>query len=177
MKRLLLIALFAFACSKPEPVAPVAKKAAALPAPPSAAQAQELIANAPDFGDYKFTNAAFTIATKKSAMSPAMMGAAKKLAAAKWLRIDGDDVSVAKPDPRILVRPNGYIDVVPLAKKEMLGVTSVKQQPDGVVLAEFKWKWVPNELGTAIGQPVTTEQTGTAKLMWDGTAWMVLSIM
>jgi hypothetical protein len=36
---------------------------------------------------------------------------------------------------------------------------------------------VPNEIGTAIGQPPAGEQKATAKLMWDGTSWMVLSIM
>lgn len=175
MKRWLFLALLVVACSKPAP-APV-KKAAALPAPPSVAAAQTLIANAPEFGDYKFTSAAFSIAQKKSMMSPPMMSAAKKLAAEKWLRFDGDQLVVAKEDKRILVRPNGFIDVVPLAKKEMIGVTSVKQQPDGVVLADFTWKWVPNELGAAIGQPPAGEQKATAKLMWDGSEWMVLSIM
>jgi len=177
VKRFLLIALLVVACSKPEPAPQPKKAAAALPTPPTIAAAQELIANAPEFGDYKFTNAAFTIAQKKSMMSPPMMSAAKKLAAGKWLRFDGDQVVVAKEDKRILVRPNGFIDIVPLAKKEMIGVTSIKQQPDGVVLADFTWKWVPNELGTVIGQPPTGEQKATAKLMWDGTQWMVLSIM
>ena len=177
MKRWLLLALLVAACSKPAPAPAQAKKAAVLPPPPAAAAAQQLIANAPEFGDYKFTNAAFSIAQKKSMMSPPMMSAAKKLAAKKWLRFDGDTVTVAREDKRILVRPNGFIDVVPLAKKEMIAMTSVKQQPDGVVLADFTWKWVPNELGTAIGQPPTGEQNATAKLMWDGSEWMVLSIM
>jgi len=178
MKRLLLILMFV-ACAKPEaPAAP--KKAAALPAPPTAAAAQELIANAPDFGDFHFTNAAFTFAQKKSAMTPLMMGGAQKLASAKWIRIEGDDFVLtekAKSDKRFLVRPNGFIDVVPLAKKEMIGVTAVRQQPDGTVLADFTWKWVPNEIGTALGLPPAGDQKATAKLMWDGTNWMVLSIM
>lgn len=176
MKRVLIVIALLAACSKPE--APVeAKKSAPLPAPPTVAQAQDLIANAPEFGDYKFTNAAFTIAQKKSVMTPPMINGAKKLAAAKVIRFDGDDVVVLKPeDRRILVRPNGFIDIVPLAKKEMIGVTSVKQQADGTVLAEFTWKWVPNELGTAIGQPPAGDQTATAKLMHDGTSWIVLSI-
>jgi len=178
MRRLLLILLFV-ACAKPEaPAAP--KKAATLPAPPTAAAAQALIANGPELGDYQFTHAAFTFAQKKSAMSPAMIGGANKLASAKWIRIEGDDFVLtekAKSDKRFLARPNGFIDVVPLAKKEMIGVTGVRQQPDGTVLADFTWKWVPNEIGTALGLPPAGDQKATAKLMWDGTNWMVLSIM
>jgi hypothetical protein len=134
-----------------------------------------LIANSPEFGDYQFTHAAFTFAQK----TPLNDGA-KKLAAAKWIRAEGDRVVLsekAKSDKRFLVRQNGFVDVVPLAKKEMLAVTAVRPQPDGNVLADFTWKWVPNEIGTAIGQPPAGEQNATAKLMWDGTSWMVLSIM
>jgi len=166
------------ACSKPAP-SPQPKKEA-LPTPPTVAAATELIANAPEFGDYQFTNAAFTFAQKKPAMSPIMNEGAKRLTAAKWIRIEGDDVVLtekAKSDRRFLVRPNGFIDVVPLAKKEMVGVTGVKQQPDGLVLADFTWKWAPNEIGKVLGQPTTGEQRATAKLMWDGTAWTVLGFV
>jgi hypothetical protein len=165
------------ACAKPEP--PPQPKKAALPPPPTTAAAQELIANAPDFSDYQFTNAAFTFAQRKSLMTPLMAGGVKQLAAAKWIRIDGDDIVLtdkAKGDKRFLVRPNGYVDVVPLAKKEMIGVTAVHQQPDGLVLADFAWKWVPNEIGAAISQPATGDRKATAKLMWDGSAWTVLGI-
>jgi len=165
------------ACSKPEPPAAPAKPA--LPAPPTVAAAQSLLENAPELGDYQFTNASFTIAQKKSAMNPLMFEGAKKLAAAKWIRIEGDTVSLtpkAQADKRFLVRPNGFIDLVPLAKKQLIAVTSVHQEADGKVLADFMWKWVPNELGTALGQPPTAEQKATAKLMWDGSAWTVLGI-
>jgi len=170
--------LLVLACSKPAP--PPAPKREALPAPPTAAAAQELIANAPEFGDYQFTNAAFTFAQKKPVMSPLMLDGAKRLSAAKWIRLEGDEVVLtdkAKSDKRFLVRPNGFIDVVPLAKKEMIGVTSVKQQPDGLVLAEFSWKWMPNEIGSVLGQPSKGDQKATAKLMWDGTAWTVLGFI
>lgn len=178
MRRLLFITMFIVACSKPEP-APQPKKEA-LPTPPTAAAAQELIANAPEFGDYQFTNAAFTFAQKKSVMSPLMLDGAKRLTAANWIRLEGEDVVLtdkAKSDKRFLVRPNGFIDVVPLAKKEMIGVSGVKQQPDGLVLADFTWKWAPNEIGSVLGQPTVGEQKSTAKLMWDGTAWTVLGFI
>jgi len=170
--------LLLFACAKPE--APPAPAKPAAPPPPTVAAAQELIANAPELGDYQFTRAAFTFATKKSSMTPPMNDGAKKLAAAKWIRFESDQIVLsdkAKSDKRFLVRPNGFIDVVPLAKKEMVGVTAVRPQPDGNVLADFTWKWVPNELGTAIGEPPPEEQKSTAKLMWDGSEWIVLSIM
>ena len=166
------------ACSKPEPVAQKPAPAA-LPTAPTIAAATALIANGGELGDYQFTNAAFTFAQKRSSMSPAMMGGANRLAAAKWIRIEGDDVVLtdkAKSDKRFLVRPNGFIDVVPLAKKEMLGMSAVRPQPDGTVLADFAWKWVPNEIGTALGLPPAADQKATAKLMWDGSSWIVLSI-
>jgi hypothetical protein len=171
------ISLLVLACAKPEP--PPQPKKAALPPPPTAAAAQELIANAPDFGDYQFTNAAFTFARTKSLMTPLMAGGVKQLVAAKWIRIDGDDIVLtdkAKGDKRFLVRPNGYVDVVPLAKKEMIEITDVRQQSDGLVLADFSWRWVPNELGAAISQPSVGHRKATAKLMWDGSAWTVLGI-
>lgn len=171
--RKLLILLLLVACSKQEP-AP-ARQAKAPVAPPDVHAAQELIANSPEFGDYQFTHAAFTFAQKTP-----MNDGAKKLAAAKWIRAEGGSVVLsekAKSDKRFLVRQNGFIDVVPLAKKEMIAATAVRPQPDGNVLVDFTWKWVPNELGTTIGQPPADEQKATAKLMWDGTSWMVLSIM
>jgi hypothetical protein len=160
------------ACAKPE--APAAKKPAA-PPPPTTEAATTLIANSPELGDYQFTHAAFTFAQKTP-----MNDGAKKLAAAKWIHAEGGQVVLsekAKSDKRFLVRQNGFVDVVPLAKKEMIAVTAVRPQPDGNVLADFTWKWVPNELGTAIGQPPADEQKATAKLMWDGANWMVLSIV
>jgi hypothetical protein len=59
----------------------------------------------------------------------------------------------------------------------MIGVTAVKQQPDGLVLADFTWKWAPNEVGSVLGQPTVGEQKSTAKLMWDGAAWTVLGFI
>ncbi len=171
MKRFLALLLFA-ACSKPAPPAPPAKPA--LPAQLSVAAAQSLIENAPELGDYQFTNASFTIAQKKSAMNPLMLEGAKKLAAAKWIRIEGDRVELtpkAQADKRFLVRSNGFIDLVPLAKKELIAVTAVRQDA-----ADFTWKWVPNELGATLGQPPAGEQKATAKLMWDGSSWTVLGM-
>ena len=175
MKRLLILALLLICCTKESHRGTEKSTGEAPVAPPGNAAAQELIANSPEFGDYQFTHAAFTFAQK----TPLNDGA-KKLAAAKWIRAEGDQVVLsekAKSDKRFLVRQNGFVDVVPLAKKEMIGVTSVKQQPDGLVLAEFSWKWMPNEIGSVLGQPSNGDQKATAKLMWDGTAWTVLGFI
>jgi hypothetical protein len=185
MKKALLLLVFLAACGTPEP-----KKAAAPPpapkpaiAPPSAEAAQQLLAASPEFSDYQFTNASVTVPL--NAPMPAYMeDDAKQLAAAGWLRKSGGGFELtekAKGDKRFLVRPNGYADVVPLAKKELTGVTAVRPNPDGTVDAAFNWKWLPNEVGAAFTRgPVhdryAAPQKATAKLMWDGSTWTVLRI-
>lgn len=169
MKRLLLVLLVLVACKQAEaPAAAPAKPAT--PPPPTAAQAKELIAGAPEFGDYQFTNAAVTIPLKKSAMRSDQLEIARQLAAAGWIRFDGDDVK-AKEDKRLLVRPNGTLDVVPLAKKELLSVDGVRGEK-----VDFTWKWVPTEVGAALHDRFNGEQKATATLLWDGTSWTVLRI-
>ncbi len=136
----------------------------------TAAQAKDLIANAPEFGDYQFTNAAVTIPLKRSSMRADQAAIAKQLAAGGWIRFDGDDVK-AKQDKRFLVRPNGTLDVVPLAKKELLSVDSVAGDK-----VDFTWKWVPNEVGALLKDRFAGEQKARATLLWDGTNWTVLRI-
>jgi hypothetical protein len=168
MRRLVLALLLVVACAKPEAPAPTTSaEKAKTPPPPTAAQAQELIANAADFGDFHFTDAAFTYPTNKPP---------RALVKAGWVKADGTLTEKGKNDKRFLVRPNGFTDVVPLAKKTMLGVVAVKPQPDGNVLADFGWKWERNELGTLLDTPRADDQKGTGKLMWDGTGWTVLGI-
>jgi hypothetical protein len=154
------------------------------PPPPSAAAAKDIIANSSDFSEYQFTNAAYTLPMKKSAMNEPALKAAQELASAKWIRFSGDAVLLmekASSDRRFLVRPNGYVDLVPIAKKDFAVVTSVRPNRDGTVSAEFEWRWIPNDVGQSfrsglVKERFATTQHATAKLMWDGKAWTVLRI-
>jgi hypothetical protein len=182
------VALILFAaCGAPEPArttssaAPPPKPAA--PPPPSPAEAQALIANSATFSDYEFTNASVTLPTK-GALPPYMADDAKHLVAAGWLRRAGDGLELAakaKGDKRFLVRPNATVDVVPLASKELTAVTAVRPNPDGTAAADFTWKWIPNEVGSAFKRGALHDryaapQNATATLMWDGRTWSVLRI-
>ena len=140
----------------------------------STGQAKEILANAPELGEYEFTNAAATLPMKKSQMNAPAQDLAKSLRAAGWITINGDDVALtskAKEDKRFLVRANGFVDIVPLAKKEFGDVTSVNQDT-----AHFTWRWVRNDIGSAIKKPDDAEQHAVAKFIYDGKAWSVLSI-
>ncbi len=144
----------------------------------------DLIANSSDFSEYQFTNAAYTLPMKRSAMNEPARSAARELAAGKWIRFNGDDVELtpkAAGDKRFLVRPNGYVDIVPIAKKDFGSVTAVRLNQDGTVSADFDWRWIPNEVGQAFRSGLVRErfdatQHATAKLMWDGKSWTVLRI-
>jgi hypothetical protein len=152
---------------------PAAKEQPAQPAQhpaPTPTQAKDLIANAPEFGDYQFTNAAVTIPLKRSAMRADQAAIAKALAGGGWIRFDGDDVKT-KEDKRLLVRPNGTLDVVPLAKKELVSVDAVRGEK-----VDFTWKWIPNEIGALLKDRFAGDQKATATLLWDGTNWTVLRI-
>ena len=152
--------------------------------PPSVAEAQPIIANSATFSDYEFTNASATL-PMSAPMPPYLAGEAKQLVAAGWLRRSGNSLELtpkSKSDKRFLVRPNGYVDVVPLASKELTGVTAVRPETDGTVSADFTWKWIPNEVGSAFKRGALHDryaapQSATARLMWDGSAWTVLRIV
>jgi hypothetical protein len=119
----------------------------------------------------------------KGALPPYMAGDAKQLVAAGWLRRAGDGLELgakAKDDKRFLVRPNGTVDIVPLASKELTAVTAVRANPDGTAAAELTWKWIPNEVGKAFERGLhdryAAPQNATATLLWDGSAWTVLRV-
>jgi len=187
MKTTAMLLLLLAACGAPESPKTTSSAAApakpATPPPPSSADAQQLIANSATFSDYEFTNASATLPLK-APMPPYMAGDAKQLVAAGWLRRAGAGLELgakAKDDKRFLVRPNGYVDVVPLASKELTSVTAVRPNADGTAAADFTWKWIPNEVGRAFARgPLhdryAAPQSATATLMWDGSAWTVLSI-
>ena len=186
MKRIFAFALVLLAAcggSEETPPATVEKKTA--PPAPSAQQARELIANSADFGDYEFTNAGFTTPTSGATMSEPVRQSVKELAAAGWLTIDptGDIALTEKSrtDKRFLLRQNGLLDIIPLAKKEMGEVKGVSASHDGSVIVDFTWRWIPNEVGTAfktglIAERFATPQDGRATLMWDGSGWTIVKI-
>jgi hypothetical protein len=175
------------ACGAPEPARTTSSAAPppqpAAPPPPSLAVVQPLIADSATFSDYEFTNASVTLPTK-GALPPYMADDAKQLVAAGWLRRAGDGLELgakAKDDKRFLVRPNGTVDIVPLASKELTAVTAVRPNADGTAAADVTWKWIPNEVGKAFAHGALHDryaapQNATATLMWDGSAWSVLRI-
>jgi hypothetical protein len=187
MKRLVpLLALLAACSGEPAPPAtPAAETRPKTPPPPSVADARTLIADSAELGEYQFTNAAVSIPVAGSSMSDPVRAMARELAAAKWIALDGaGDVMLterARNDKRFLLRANGILDIVPLAKKEMGDVTVVTPQPDGTAAADFTWRWIPNEVGAVFKSgPVhdrfAESHEARATLIWDGTSWSVLSI-
>ena len=186
MKGILPLILLLAACSAetPKPNAPETAaqttSASAKPAAPSAADARAIIANSADLGDLQFTNAAFTLPTSRAMMNEPAKAAAKALQRAGWTSMAGDTLTLtekAQNDRRFLMRPNGSLDVVPLAKKEMGDVTAVRITATGDAEADFSWRWAPNELGTLLApERFAGEQHATATLLWDGSKWTMLKI-
>jgi hypothetical protein len=189
MKRTLLacVLLAAVACSKeaPPPTTTAAEAQPKSGPAPAAQQARDLIANAPEFGEHEFTNAAVSIPVSGAVMSEPLRQTAKQLAAAGWLAFDGaGDIMLtdkSRNDKRFILRPNGVLDVVPLAKKQMGGVTAVRTNADGSATADFTWRWIPNDVGNALTSGVEHDryaatQNATATLMWNGTNWTLIKI-
>jgi hypothetical protein len=176
----LLTLLAAVACAKAEAPAPPAAAAKAALAPPSAEQAKSLIADSPELGDHQFTDASYTLPVKTAAMNEPAKLAAKDLAAAGWLHITGDAVVLAeksKSDKRILVRPNGVIDFVPLAKKELVSIDGVHANGHDVAVS-LTWTWLPNDLGKSFHHPPVANRFAapkhaTATLIPEGDHWTV----
>jgi hypothetical protein len=191
MKRfvvLLALALLAGACSSDEPAATntstsTEEKPAA--APPSAEKARAIIEKSGELAQHEFTNAAVSLPVAGSSMNEPTRNLARQLAAAGWIEFDGaGDIMLtqkSRTDKRFLLRENGLLDVVPLAKKEMGNVTAVRVNPDGTVNADFTWRWIPNEVGAAFTSgPVhdrfNATQNATANLMWNGTEWTMITV-
>jgi hypothetical protein len=186
MRRLAIALVLLAACSKeaPPPTTTATEPAKAPPAP-TVQQAHDLIANAPDLAEHEFTNAALSIPVSGAVMSEPARQQAKQLAAAGWIAIDGSgDIMLtdkSRNDKRFLLRENGILDVVPLAKKELGAVSAVRVSPDGTAVADFSWKWIPNEVGAALTTGLVHDRFSTphesvATLIWDGSQWSVLKI-
>jgi len=184
MRKLLVAVLLLCACEKHATSTAVAP--ARPPAPhrscPSATDAQGIIEKSSEFGELDFTQTAVTIPVKKSAMNEPQLDNAKQLAAAGWLKFDGDNVALikGKDDPRFNVRANGFIDVVPVAKKKMGAASNVRPSADGCD-ADVTWEWNPTEVGAAfkhgpVSDMFNKTHHSTATLMWDGANWTMLRV-
>jgi hypothetical protein len=180
-----VVAVLVVGCQKEAPAAKTAAPAGA-PAPhrgcPGAGDAQGIIEKSSDFGELDFTHTAVTIPVRKSAMNAPQLDNAKQLAAAGWLKFDGDNVALikGKDDPRFNVRGNGFIDVVPVAKKKMGTASNVRQSADGCD-ADFTWEWEPTEVGGAfkhgpVAEMFAKPHNSVATLMWDGANWTILRV-
>lgn len=190
MKRLFTVALLLLAACGGSDEKPIADPSTSTAAsrrrlPPSPQQARDLIANSAEFGEYEFTNASFTTPTSGATMSEPVRQSVKELAAAGWLALDPTgDVGLtdkARNDKRFLLRSNGLLDIVPLAKKELGNVTAVRGNPDNTITVDFTWRWITNEVGAAfktglVHDRFAAPQDGRATLMWDGTGWAILKI-
>jgi hypothetical protein len=189
MRRILLIAvLVAAACSKEQPIAPLAPSPtpkSSLPAPPSAATARDAIAHAPELSDFQFTKASWSTVTRGSRMNERTRRQAKELVKTGWLGFDGAGdlmlTNKSRSDKRFLLRANGLLDVVPLAKKELGDVTAVRANPDGTATADFTFRWIPNEVGASfktgeVHDRFAGTQSATATLVYNGKEWEVVSI-
>jgi len=186
MKRFAIALLLLAACSnEPAPPTTTAAETPKTPPAPTSQQARDLIAASPAFGDHEFTNASVSMPVSGAAMSEPLRETAQQLAATGWVAIDGHgDVMLtekSRNDKRFILRPNGLLDVVPLAKKEMGQVSAVRPEPDGTVTVDFSWRWIPNEVGTSLTSGLTHDRfaetnEAVATLMWDGSNWTVLKI-
>jgi hypothetical protein len=186
MKRTLLaLALIAAACSRESPTTTTAGSTEQKITPPNAQQAREIIEKSSELAQHEFTNAAVSLPVAGSSMNEPTRNQAKQLAAGGWLEIDGaGDLMLtdkSRSDKRFLLRENGLLDVVPLAKKEMGNVTAVRTNPDGTVNADFTWRWIPNEVGNAftagpIHDRFAQSHNATANLMWNGEGWTLITV-
>jgi hypothetical protein len=189
MKRILFALAFVLvACGGEQPAtqtsATATAEAKAQTPPPSVAQARELIVGSAELGDFEFTNASFTTPVDLANASAPVAQSARELEAAGWIAVKNGKVSLtpkSKSDKRFLLRENGILDIVPLAKKEVGDVTAVTMNPDGTASADFAWHWVPNEVALsfktgALHDRFATPRTSKATMIWDGTTWSVLRI-
>ena len=153
--------------------------------PPTPEEAFGIIAQSPEFSDYEFTFASLSLPMTEATSNERTRQAALDLAAAGWIELDAaGSVRIGEKvasDKRFLVRPNGFLDIVPLAKKELVEVSSVGTTENGDVVAIITWKWTPNEVGASftsgpIHERFKAQQAARATLMRSGETWSVLLI-
>jgi hypothetical protein len=143
-----------------------------------------IVQRSSDFSEFQFTNVTYTLPMKRSMMNEPARTAADDLQKAGWIELAGDEVLLTAKgiqDKRFVTRPNGFVDIMPLARKEMGEVTAVRPTDEGVDV-DFTYKWIPNEIGKAfrsgpLFERLTAPQhEATATLIQDGTSWMILRI-
>jgi hypothetical protein len=44
--------------------------------------------------------------------------------------------------------------MVPIGRRELLGVRALSDAPDGSMVVQFDWKWIPNDTGAALREAV-----------------------
>jgi hypothetical protein len=136
-----------------------------------------------EFSEYEFVNASWTLPMQRSQMNEPALAGAKQLAAAGWIRFEGDEIVLTEKgrnDRRFLARPNGFLDVVPLARKELTDVSAPAMAADGNAEARFCFRWIANEVGAAfrtgmLAERFSSQHCGRATLQPDGSGgWEVL---
>ncbi len=130
---------------------PVPEPAKTLVEPPSTEVAFDIVSKSQLFSEYNFTRAAFSLPMQANLLKGAALESAQDLAKAGWVFIDEAGNLVLAPkadgDKRFIVRPNGSLDIVPLAKKEFASVDALGHDEEGDVTVDFTWHWMPNEVG------------------------------
>lgn len=185
---LILSALITAGCGKvPEaPKAPAnAPAAGSAVAPPTEAEAMQIVGDSAEWSDYQFTYSSWSFQLGTPIAHPTTRQLVDDLVAAGWLRVTKAGMieltEKAKTDKRFLVRATNSLDIVPMAKKELVGVTSVTLEPDGVVRAEVRWKWVANDVGASfrsgfIKERYDAPQVAVATLENANGAWRVRKV-
>lgn len=181
---LLLLSLAGCTSGENEAVAPAeTPQPSAVAEAPSLDEAKTLIAGSAAFGDYQFsTGSSFSLPVEESMMNAPAKAGAKDLEKAGWIRMRNGRVELAKGegDKRFLVREGGFIDIVPLAKKELLEVQDVRAEGDKVMV-DFTWRWIANEVGESFTEGLVKERfdsthAATAELRDYGSGWEVFMI-
>ncbi|HEX8154842.1 MAG TPA: hypothetical protein VF698_17040, partial [Thermoanaerobaculia bacterium] len=89
MKRLMTMLLLVIACAAEKPAAPPPPPAPKTQPPPSVAEARTILENAPELGEFEFTNAAYSLPLSRAAMNEEAQNAANHLRKAGWIAFDG----------------------------------------------------------------------------------------
>ena len=150
---------------------PVASPAPSALAAPKNEEIVQIVGESPEWSDYESPSSAWSFAIDVKAINPLVRANADDLAKAGWIVIGKERVTLsdkARTDPRFLTRPNGFIDVVPIAKKEIASV-DLNTKSGEVVICDLTWTWRANEVGSAfVSDPLhaklTSPQYATVEL-------------
>jgi len=187
VRKLAVLTMVAFlfaACSSEKSDAPASVEVTAAPAAPSLEEARALLATAPEFADYQFTYASIALPLDRSRMNEPAKAAARDLEKAGWIETQRDKIvlsSKSAEDKRFNVRPNGFLEIVPLAKKEITEVGAVTEGTDGKPSVTFCWRWIPNAVGVSLTKGAQKDRfdamhCAKASLIRIGDKWEVLAI-